>query len=74
VDLLAALARKEGGRLEPERSEHGRVKGERTAKVAADEVDVAESDEHGSIRSQDRQSGSRRVETPAVTLFNQGRR
>jgi hypothetical protein len=51
VDLLAAFAWKQNGWLEPERAEHRRVEGERPFQIAANEVDVAESDEHGPIRS-----------------------
>ncbi len=47
VDLLAALALDEKRRLEAERPEHRRVERERPLQVAADEVDVAEADEHG---------------------------
>ena len=47
MDLLAALALDEERRLEPERPEHRRVERDRALEVAADEVDVAEADEHG---------------------------
>jgi hypothetical protein len=46
VDRLAALPLDEERRLEPERPEHRRVERERALEVAADEVDVAEAQEH----------------------------
>ena len=50
VDLLPALAAEEHRRLEAEWLEHGCVELERALEVAADEVDMAEPDEHRSGR------------------------
>ena len=47
MDLLAALALDEERLLEAERAEDGGVERERALEVAADEIDVAEADEHG---------------------------
>ena len=49
VDRLALLARHEVRRLEPERPEDGGIERERRVEVAADQIEVAEADEHQSI-------------------------
>ena len=45
-DLLAALAGYNVRRLETDRAEDGGVEGERGVEVAADEIEMAEPDEH----------------------------
>src|SRR5207237_4989168 len=53
VDLLPALAAEEHRRLEAEWLEHGCVELDRALEVAADEVDMAEPDEHAQDESRE---------------------
>jgi hypothetical protein len=46
MDLLPALALDDERICQSQRAEHGRVERERALEVAADEIDVAESEEH----------------------------
>src|SRR5690242_18159469 len=64
VDLLAALAFDEVRRLEPERTEDGCVEGERALQVAADEVDVAEADDHSSASASSVATSATRIVSP----------